>query len=173
MTVQTTSIPSSSWLKHDSLYLLSSRISLVPKFLAQKTTWVYIVPAIIFFVLLLTLTFPMQIGEFCGQFCCISPVTSHTALLLFTSSNGSLFHSWAGSLLNSSSVENHQVSTVRSFVEKLLEDDRRNVPFLDNPSSPISVQESIPHHYFSQLRGNYIEKKGAHMGFHWQMLKNR
>ena len=39
-TVQKTSVPSQSWLRYESLHLLSSRNSSLPKLLSQKISWV-------------------------------------------------------------------------------------------------------------------------------------
>lgn len=64
-----------------------------------------------------------------------------------------------------------QVSSVRTFVEKLIRDECQDSP-CDEIASPVTVQHDISNQYLCYIKGNYVEKKGTHLGIHWQMLKN-
>jgi hypothetical protein len=55
----------------------------------------------------------------------------------------------------------------RNFVERILEEERRSSPFTEDLTPSIPYQGLLSH-----LKGNYIEKKGDHVGMDWQNLKH-
>lgn len=61
-------------------------------------------------------------------------------------------------------------SYVRSFVERLLENERRDS--CGEYSTPPAPVQNYNWNLLNHLKGNYAEKKGTHLGIHWQMLKN-
>ena len=97
--------------------------------------------------------------------------------MVFPSSECSSFQSWARSLFDTinqkeegNQNEGNEYSRTRSFVERLLEDELKDSRCAQSISPP-PVQH-CSWNLLTHLKGNYAEKKGTHLGVHWQMLKN-
>ncbi|KAI9549955.1 hypothetical protein GHT06_005226 [Daphnia sinensis] len=148
--VQKTSVPVTSFLNYESSYLLTSNNTLVPELRLQKISW---------------------IGQLNDRFCCILPLTSRTAFMLFPSSDYSKFQFWAASIFESTSQKEPKFSCTRSFVEKFVEENISCSPYTEHITSPLTNQDqrwNVGNH----VKGNYVEKKGTHIGMHWKMLKD-
>ncbi|XP_057381286.1 uncharacterized protein LOC130703854 [Daphnia carinata] len=148
--VQKTSVPVVSFLNYESLFLLTSNSTLVPELCLQKISW---------------------IGQLNDRFCCISPLTSRTASMLFPSSDYSTFQLWAASLFENTSQKEPKFSCTRSFAEKLVEDNLSCSSYAEQMTSSITNQDQR-RYILSHIKGSYVEKKGTHVGVHWQMLKD-
>lgn len=90
--------------------------------------------------------------------------------MVFPSSCSS-FQFWASGLFDNVNQNERQVSCVRSFVENLIINERKG-SLSDESASPLTVPHPTSNPVLSYIKGNYVEKKGSHLGVHWQMLKN-
>ena len=91
--------------------------------------------------------------------------------MIFPSSDCFSFRPWATSLFGPINRESPNFSRTRNFVTRILDDERRISPCMDD-LAPLIPDQGYQWSVLSHLKGNYAEKKGIHLGMHWQNLKN-
>lgn len=96
-------------------------------------------------------------------------VSTHSAALFFLQSDAQSLVHWAHLIPDEPLRPLHQSSVVRDFVTR----------FMGNSRASIAQQGQVPASSngsnwdrLMQLKGNYGEKKGAHFGPQWEMLKD-
>lgn len=72
---------------------------------------------------------------------------------------------------NQINLKAESVSSTKNFVERLFKEENETLSYSDDFTVTNNLQNST-WSFLSHVKGDYVEKKGTHLGLHWQILKN-